>query len=183
MKIVKAQCDCGTIKNTYLNGIKNGSSKSCGCYLREIQVKKGEHKKSNNPMYNMWRGMKERCNNPNFKQYKDYGGRGISVYPYWQNDFSHFIYWCVKHGYKKGLELDRIDNDKNYEPSNCRFNTHKGNNRNKRNNRYIVFKGEKRALSEWCEIYNASYSLVATRLNRGWQINDALVTPPKKVNN
>lgn len=78
--------------------------------------------------------MKERCYNPNAHYYKNYGGRGISICDEWRNDPIAFIQWGEKHGYQKGLQIDRIDNDGNYEPSNCRFVTPKENNNNKRNN-------------------------------------------------
>lgn len=175
-KIVKVKCECGTIKDVYIGTLKSGTSTSCGCAIK----RKIKHGLFRHPIYTVWRGMKERCLNPNFKQYNDYGGRGIKIYEFWLKDFKSFFYWAIKNGYQKGLELDRIENDKDYYPSNCRFNSHKGNNRNKRNNRYIDFNGQKKALSEWCEIYGFNVKTLSNRLDRGWSIDESFNTPIQK---
>lgn len=175
-KIVKARCCCGNIKEIYLSTIKSGNSKSCGCSI----VRKIKHGASKSSLYRVWNGMKERCYNPNFRQYMDYGGRGIQVDYFWRNDFTLFRYWAIKNGYKKGLELDRIDNNKDYTPLNCRFTTHKQNNRNKRDNRWVDFNGEKRLLIELCEVYSLNYKTVENRIRRGWTVFNSLTTPVNK---
>jgi hypothetical protein len=119
-KQVIAQCECGTIKTVLYTYIKSGRSKSCGCVQRNkwknINTK---HLLTNSTEYSSWTNMKTRCTNPNFKQYKDYGGRGIKVCDRWLNSFQNFI---NDMGLKPGLEysIDRIDNNKGYETSNCR---------------------------------------------------------------
>lgn len=80
--------------------------------------------KKEHPCYKRWKGMKERCNNPNHKNYADYGGRGIKVFEEWDNSSDVFLDWCDNNGFKDGLVLDRIDNDKGYSPENCRFIEH-----------------------------------------------------------
>lgn len=176
-KIVKAKCSCGKIKNVFLATIKSGGSNSCGCK----KAKAIKHGMSKTKLYQVWNGMKERCSNKNFKQYADYGGRGIKVYEYLEKDFKSFLYWCIRGGgYKPGLELDRIDNDKDYCPQNCRFTTHKVNNRNKRNNRWVVFNNEKRLLIELCEEYSMVYKTVTGRIKKGMSVHDSLTTPPKR---
>jgi len=175
-KIVKVECGCGVVKDVYLNTLKQGSSKSCGCLVKRAT----KHGLLRHPIYNVWRGMKERCLNPNFKQYHDYGGRGIKIYEYWVKDFMSFFHWALKNGYKKGLQLDRKDNDKDYCPSNCRFITHKQNNRNKRDNRYIDFNGKKRLFIELCEEYGLNYKTVYNRLKRGWSVEDTFNKPIQK---
>jgi len=100
--------------------------KSCGCY---INVK---HKGSYTRLYNTWAMMKQRCLNPNVKQFKNYGGRGIIICPEWTNDYIAFRDWSLSNGYKEGLQINRINNDDNYEPSNCNFVTHKENARHRR---------------------------------------------------
>jgi hypothetical protein len=85
-----------------------------------------------NPLYSVWDDMKRRCYNPERKQYKDWGGRGIIVCKEWLKDPIVFIEWAEKNGYKKGLSFDRIDNNGNYEPNNCRFITKKENGQKKR---------------------------------------------------
>lgn len=175
-KIVKVKCCCGKIKDAYLAIIKNGSSASCGCKT----IRKTKHGASKSRLYGVWNGMKDRCYNTNFRQYKDYGGRGIGIHPLWRKDFTIFRYWAIKSGYKQGLELDRIDNDKDYAPLNCRFTTHTQNNRNKRDNRWVDFEGEKRLLIELCEIYSINYKTVDYRIKTGWSIFDSLNTPVNK---
>jgi len=124
---VLAQCVCGTIKSVYYYSIKNGGSKSCGCD-RKNNLK---HKLCGTKEYNSWNNMKIRCYNPSHKQYKDYGGRGIRVCNEWLNSFEQF--------YKDmgprpiGTTLDRINNNKGYEPSNCRWSTPKEQSKNRRN--------------------------------------------------
>lgn len=78
-------------------------------------------------LYNIWSAMKQRCYNPNHTAYYRYGGRGIKVCKAWKDNSQAFIEWAIDHGYADGLELDRINNDKNYQPSNCQWITHRDN--------------------------------------------------------
>lgn len=119
MRRVIAQCSCGVIKEVLLASLKNGATKSCGCYHKEIQRTHGQNT-ANNKLYAVWAAMKDRCNNPKAQKYSYYGKRGISVCDEWVNSFETFNEWAIK-GYKKGLSLDRIDNDKGYSPDNCRW--------------------------------------------------------------
>lgn len=119
--------------------------------------------------------MKERCLDVKCKAYKNYGGRGLTMYKDWENNFGSFFYWAIKNGHRCGLELDRIDNNIGYYPNNCRFVTHKENNRNKRNNRYIEHNGVKKTVSYWAELYGFNYKTLSNRLNRGWPIDRLFV--------
>lgn len=115
-------CDCG---NTELisvigNNLKRNTTKSCGCILKKMMTK---HSLKEHPLYDVWSSMKQRCSNKNNKSYINYGARGISVCEEWENDVVCFIEWCELNGYKKGLEIDRINTNGNYEPSNCQFIT------------------------------------------------------------
>ena len=94
--------------------------------------------------------MLHRCNDPKRKKYKDYGGRGISVCPEW-NDPNVFIDWAEQNGYEPGLQLDRIDNNGNYSPDNCRWLTPKENSRNRRNTVFLTVNGITKSVAEWCE--------------------------------
>ena len=80
-----------------------------------------KHGLAYHPLHRKWRGIKDRILNPNCKGYKNYGGRGISICDKWKNDPKKFIEWCLENGWRKGLHIDRIDNDGDYGPNNCRF--------------------------------------------------------------
>ena len=110
-----------------------------------------EHKE----LFNIWQTMKSRCENPNREKYKDYGGRGIKVCEEW-HDAEVFCKWALANGYNGGLQIDRIDNDGNYEPSNCRWVTPKENSRNRRNTVCLTVNDETRCVAEWSEITNIS---------------------------
>mgnify|MGYP007038196624 CR=1 FL=1 len=129
-------CDCGKQTIVRSDGLVTGHTTSCGCYNKALKrnLSHGMYKTS---LYKVWCAMKSRCNSPNVKQYKDYGGRGIKVCDEWndKNGFIAFSSWALSHGYQTGLEIDRIDNNGNYEPSNCRFVTHKENMNNRRNSK------------------------------------------------
>lgn len=106
--------------------------------------------KENAALFNTWQTMKGRCENPNRLKYKDYGGRGIKVCEQW-HEASNFIRWALKNGYKHGLQIDRINNDGDYCPENCRFVTPKENSRNRRNTKRLTANGVTKTVVEWCE--------------------------------
>lgn len=124
--------------------------------------------------------MKGRCFTKKSKAYKNYGGRGITVCTEWLNNFSLFKKWCEENGYKKGLQLDRIDNDKNYSPDNCRFVTPSENLRNKRNNLYLIYNGEKVLQIELLKIAKVSQQGFYERIRKGWNVEDAVNMPSQK---
>ena len=128
--------------------------KQKGNYHRNGNPKHGLYR-DNAALFNTWQTMKGRCENPNRPKFKDYGGRGIKVCKEW-HEASSFILWALSHGYEKGLQLDRINNDGDYCPENCRFVTPKQNSRNKRNSRMLTVNGETKCVSEWSEIVGIS---------------------------
>lgn len=114
-------CSCGKVKNVCACNLLNGSSKSCGCLNRELTKERSTiHGKSRSRIYRIWRNMQTRCENKKHLQFKNYGGRGISVCLAWHNSMA-FIQWAMSHGYKDDLTIDRINNDGNYEPANCHW--------------------------------------------------------------
>ena len=106
-------------------------------------------------LYNIWKTMLHRCEDSKRQKYKDYGGRGIKVCSIWHNPHV-FMNWAEKNGYSEDLRLDRIDNDGDYTPSNCRWVTPKENSRNRRNTVYLTLKGETKSVAEWCESIDVS---------------------------
>ncbi len=131
------------------------------------------HELAETRLYNIWANMKQRCFNPNANGYKDYGGRGITMYKEWL-DPGEFFSWAHSTGYADNLTIDRINVDGNYEPSNCRWVTVKKQNNNRRSNHNITFNGETHNMQEWAEITGIPRSTIKGRLNRGWTIEDTL---------
>lgn len=109
----------------------------------------------NPKLYSLWNSMIHRCEDKKRESYQRYGKRGIAVCKEW-HDANVFMDWAENNGYKPGLQIDRIDNEKGYSPENCRWVTAKQNSRNTRRNRNLTINGEKKTVSEWCEIYDVS---------------------------
>ena len=164
------QCDCGNIKSVRSDGLLCGRTKSCGCYKSEqdaIRVTKNhKHKQSGTRLYHIWQGMKGRCNNPHDPNCHRWGGTGISVCEEWASDFTAFYQWALNNGFQEDLTIDRIDNDGNYEPSNCQWSTSKMQARNRRSNTKITIGNSTRTLTEWCEIFDLDKKTVRTRYGR-----------------
>ena len=136
----------------------------------------------------IYNGMKYRCYCPNYKGYKNYGARGITVCREWLNKerihtyahnnptkgFLAFQKWALANGYSDKLTLDRIDNNKGYCPENCRWVTAKVQNNNRRSNLLITYKGRTQTLKQWCDELSLSYAKIFQRLNRlHWSVSEA----------
>lgn len=164
------RCDCGQSKTVLGEHLKKGRTKSCGCAKSESSSKRfKKHGGRNSKLYRIWSNMKDRCNNPDCKVYSDYGGRGIKVCKEWTDDFSAFQKWALANGYKEGLTIDRKDNDKGYSPDNCRWTDRKIQGNNKRNCRYITYKGQRKTVAEWSDITGIPHDTLLYRLNHGWE--------------
>ncbi len=138
-----------------------------------------KHGQTGTRLYNVWRSMKERCYSSTYVQYKRYGGRGIKICDEWRNDFQAFKAWAIENGYTEGLTIDRIDNDGDYEPNNCRWVDMKTQARNTSKNVYIEHEGKRICLSELAEIYGLKAEVVISRYHRGDR-GERLVRPIKK---
>lgn len=127
------KCQCGNSKVISSQDLLEGNTNSCGCLRKEKSRDLSHtHGMTNTRLYDTWRAMKARCYNPANPNYKYYGGRGITICDEWKNDFPKFHDWAMSHGYAEDLTIDRINNDGNYEPSNCRWATTAEQNKNKR---------------------------------------------------
>ena len=178
----KCKCDCGNYIITQGAQLKNGHTKSCGCYKNDVARKRlTKHGLSRTKLRRTLSAMRSRCENPKNISYKNYGGRGISVCTEWTEDFSNFYNWAINNGYEKGLQIDRIDNNGNYEPGNCRWATNKQNQMNKRTTLFYEFNGETKTLKELSEQYCVPYKRLYSRVRDfNWDIEKALTTPIRK---
>lgn len=141
-----------------------------------------KHSLSKTRLYRIWHHMKVRCNNPNFDHYEYYGGKGITVCDEWEHDFMAFRDWAIANGYSNNLTIDRINNDGNYEPGNCRWATQKEQANNKQQgdlssrgtNHMIAFHNEIHTMAQWSEITGIDQNTISERLRRGKSIERAL---------
>lgn len=176
-KIYKCLCDCGNYTNVIGTQLRNGMTKSCGCLRVEISGQNNTaHRKTNTRLYNIYRGMIQRCYNKNNKDYKYYGQCGVSVYGDWRNDFMSFYNWSMNNGYKDNLTIDRIDVNGNYEPNNCRWVSQYEQQNNRTNNLIVFYNNKKQTLTKWIKELNLknSYSTIYKRLvNCGYDVYDA----------
>jgi hypothetical protein len=172
------RCECGSFADVCIEFLGT-HTKSCGCYKKELaSVMNLRHGLYKHRLYSVWHNMKHRCQYQKDIHFKDYGGRGIRVCEEW-NDFLAFYSWACLNGYKDNLTLDRIDNDGNYEPNNCRWITmleqsRPGGKRLRKDILFIEYKGECLSSMDWSKRLGAKYNIVLQRLNRGWDSADAI---------
>lgn len=149
----ECRCECGTIKTVRGSNLTTGDTNSCGCLHKELSAGfagniNRTHGLYKTKLYRIWAGMKTRCTNPNSKSYPDYGGRSIAIYSDW-GDFENFHKWATANGYEDGLEIDRIDNDGDYTPDNCRWVSKRHNANNRRTSKTIPVCGISKTQAEW----------------------------------
>ena len=184
------KCDCGNETVVLGKYLKNGRIKSCGCFRKEYlkekmnemnkSLGKETHGQTESRLYNIWCGMKSRCEN---KNYEHYGKRGISVCEEWKKSFISFRDWAMQNGYTENLTIDRIDVNGNYCPDNCRWATYLEQARNKTKNIKVTINGVTKCVAEWCEEYGILQTTVYQRVtNFGWNYYDAITTPVRTRN-
>lgn len=172
-------CDCGRLTVATSNNLRRNHTTSCGCQSSKKTIGKrtGTHGKRSHPLYRKWADMRNRCYWGKHNRFEHYGGKGIGVCDEWRYDFESFYNWAMSNGWKKGLSLDRKENDKDYYPENCRFRTIKQQNRNRTSNVKITVDGVTKILIEWAEQYKIKPTTIKGRLERGWSERDAVATP------
>lgn len=164
-KLYICKCSCGSEKAIKGRLLITGKTKSCGCLgkafggLTRISSKTFR-------LHKVWWGMQERCYNREHISYKYYGSRGIGICTTWRDDFTTFYLWAVTNGYKPGLQIDRINNDGDYHPGNCKFSTRAEQAKNRQNTILVEHKGRKITLAELAKITGKSYETMRQRYHK-----------------
>jgi hypothetical protein len=176
------RCSCGNTSFVQEPSLKKGGTKSCGCYDREAASKRlmthGEaRERSKTREYTTWLRMKSRCHNPCSEFYQFYGGRGITVCERWINSYENFLADMGRR--PKGTTIDRINNDGNYEPGNCRWATPTQQANNKSNNVIMEHNGEAKSIAQWEKSLGFRKNIIWDRLNRGESFDYAISRPPR----
>lgn len=175
------KCDCGSQYIAYGANLQSNHTQSCGCLQKErARESATTHGKSHTRLHRTWRHMVERCTNPNVRNYSDYGGRGITVCEEWRK-FDNFYQWAMQNGYYEDLTIDRINNNGNYEPNNCRFTDLTVQANNKRTNHLMTANGETKTLTQWANELGISYITLLYRVRRGWSDEKAINTPARQI--
>ena len=168
------RCDCGNERIVEGGNLRRGNTKSCGCLKLQIMTERfTTHGGRGTLGYTSYIDAKRRCTNPNTKNFHHYGGRGIKFL------FNGFEEFFADVGPRPGKEysLDRINNEGNYEPGNCRWATIKIQSRNKRTNRNLTYQNETLCLKSWAERLGLNHKTISKRLDYGWSVEKALSTP------
>lgn len=170
-KKVHCRCNCGTEKDVDIGALRRGDTMSCGCYRSDRLTTHGLY---HTKLHDVWYGMLQRCNYDKHIDHEWYKERGIAVCDEWRNNFKAFYDWAMDNGYKEGLSLDRIDNDRGYSPDNCRFATPKEQANNRSSNLRFELNGVTKTLKQWTEEYGLNYHTVYCRIKRGVPLAQAL---------
>lgn len=181
------KCECGNEKIIRGHNIHKGEIKSCGCIKSELMRKKmTKHNMATTRFYGIWHQMKSRCNNKNVKEYKYYGGRGITVCKQWKIfiNFRDDMYKNYKEHLKQygkvNTTIERINNNGNYEPNNCKWATRKEQTNNRRTNHLLIYKGQTLTVSQWARKLNIQITTLFSRIQNNRNIDEILNTTIKK---
>ena len=180
-------CDCGTKSAVYMYSLLSNKSRSCGCLQRETASKTSfKHGYRNERLYNVWDGMKQRCNNSNHIAYNQYGGRGIKVCEEWSNNYVSFREFMLNNGYDPeapfgACTIDRIDNDGDYCPENCRVISVQEQQVNKSDVFSFILDGKRTTISGAARDKGLSRGCIEWRLNKGMSLDEAINTPLRKI--
>lgn len=166
------RCDCGNERIVSRGHLRSGHTKSCGCFHSELLLRSnykhgGSTRGDTDRLYVIWRGMIDRCYNKNNMRYEAYGGRGIKVCDAWRHNYISFREWALSHGYSDNLTIDRINNDEEYDPQNCRWADLNQQANNKRTNVLITHNGETHTQAQWSRITGISQMTIHNRRVKG----------------
>ena len=176
----KCKCDCGNVSVVCATDLKRWDVLSCGCWIKEKRRERFlKHGLSHTRIYRIWKSMISRCFFSSSKDYKNYGGRGITVCDEWKNNVTAFYEWAMENGYTDELTIDRIDPNKDYCPENCRWIPLEYQNRNKRNTVFVSYQGKLMSLSEASELSGIKYVTLFRRYSAG-ERNSQLFRPVKR---
>lgn len=160
-------CECGNSIITQAYLVRNGHTSSCGCLQRERASEASlVHGQTNSRLYRIYNGMKNRCYNQKQQSYENYGGRGITICEEWLESFTAFEEWSLSHGYADDLSIDRIDNNGDYSPKNCRWVTRTEQNENTRRNHLVTIGDRTQPLSAWVRERGLNYHTVSFRIHQ-----------------
>lgn len=172
----ECRCDCGNITTVRGNDLKKGTTKSCGCEKNKrfptMNTTHGCAKRGKEDrLYGIWKNMKHRCYNKNDSHYDKYGGKGVSVCDEWKDDYPTFKTWAYNNGYDDSAEfgkctIDRIDNDGDYCPDNCRWVNQIAQMNNTSRNHYIELNGKRMTIAEFARVMNISANHAYYYLNK-----------------
>lgn len=170
-------CSCGKTTFVISAHLNKGICRSCGCYAAERSSEVHyKHGHSRSPIYKLWHAMLSRCHTVESKNYKQYGARGISVCQRWRDSFENFLADMGPRP-SPAYSIDRIDNNKGYEPENCRWATLKTQQRNTSRNHFLTYAGETLTISEWAERMKFDPRVIQCRLKRGWTSERSVTSP------
>lgn len=167
-------CSCGKRITASSNALKMKNTKSCGCLVLDIRT---SHDLSRSLEYGVWAMMKQRCYNRKCKLYKHYGGRGINVCKRWRESFSAFIKDMGRRPKGRRISIERINNDGNYTPKNCKWATPFEQMANCSTTRNLTHNGQTHSVSEWARRLGESVNTISGRLKRGWKVGQAIGLP------
>lgn len=156
------RCSCGVEKVVMGAALRGGTTSSCGCLQRETTSKRfRKHKAKGTPEHNSWRGMRERCDNPNNNHYAQYGGRGITYCERWK-EFTTFL--SDMGARPPGCTLDRIDNNGNYGPDNCRWSSPSCQSRNSQRTVHVTYNGKTMCIKDWAKVLGITDGALSHRI-------------------
>jgi hypothetical protein len=177
------RCQCGSIFTALEYNVKSGGTRSCGCAWRQLIGKSntthGDARNPQAPEYKSWCGIKSRCFNKSNDAFPRYGGRGITMHHEWVDSYESFLSYVGRRP-SSAHTIDRIDNNRNYEPGNIRWATPQQQARNTRGNRIISFRGVTKLLCEWAKDLGIHESSLCERLAK-WPLDKALTEPKKSI--